>query len=71
MDHQAADAGKNYDKTFEAGYGAALWQRIEKPLLESYLRSLGWRDGSPRILSSCRESDRPEGAVSQPPGARR
>jgi hypothetical protein len=24
MDHQAADAGKNYDKTFEAGYSAAL-----------------------------------------------
>lgn len=42
--HQAAGAGCNYDKTFEAGYGAALWQKIEKPLIEGQLRPLGGRD---------------------------
>jgi len=42
--HQAAGAGRDYDKTFEAGYSAALWQKIEKPLIESQLRSLGGRD---------------------------
>jgi SAM-dependent methyltransferase len=41
VSHQAAAAAIEYDKTFEAGYCAALWQKIEKPLLESNLRSLG------------------------------
>lgn len=44
MSHRAAGYGSHYDKTFEAGYNAALWQKIEKPLLESQLRSLGGRD---------------------------
>ena len=44
LSHQAAGAGSNYDKTFEAGYSAALWQKIEKPLIESQLRSLGGLD---------------------------
>ena len=41
VSHQAAAAAIEYDKTFEAGYCAALWQKIEKPLLESNLHSLG------------------------------
>ena len=44
MSHQAAAARTAYDKTFEVGYYAALWRKIEKPLLESILRPLGGRE---------------------------
>jgi SAM-dependent methyltransferase len=44
VSHQAVDAGIHYDKTFDAGYCAALWQKIEKPLLESILHPLGGRE---------------------------
>ncbi len=37
VSHQAAEAGTDYAKTFETGYCAALWQKIEKPRLESKL----------------------------------
>jgi tRNA/tmRNA/rRNA uracil-C5-methylase (TrmA/RlmC/RlmD family) len=39
--NQAAGAGIDYDKAFEPGYCAELWQKIEKPLLETILRLLG------------------------------
>ena len=44
VSHQAADAGSNYDKTFETGYCAALWQKIEKPLLERSLYPFAGRE---------------------------
>jgi SAM-dependent methyltransferase len=44
MSHQAAGARIAYDSTFEVGYYAALWQKIEKPLLESILLPLGGRE---------------------------
>jgi SAM-dependent methyltransferase len=42
--HQAAGAGIDYDKTFEAGYCAPLRQNIERPLLENILCPLGGRE---------------------------
>jgi hypothetical protein len=44
ISHQAAGAGIDYDKTFEPGYFAALWQKIEQLLLETILRPLGGRE---------------------------
>ena len=44
LSHQAMGAGIHYDKTFDVGYCAALWQKIEKPLLEGILRPLGGRE---------------------------
>jgi ubiquinone/menaquinone biosynthesis C-methylase UbiE len=41
MSHQAAEARIAYDETFEVGYYAALWRKIEKPLLASVLLPLG------------------------------
>jgi ubiquinone/menaquinone biosynthesis C-methylase UbiE len=41
MSHQAAEARIAYDRTFEVGYYAGLWRKIEQPLLESILRPLG------------------------------
>jgi 2-polyprenyl-3-methyl-5-hydroxy-6-metoxy-1,4-benzoquinol methylase len=41
VSHTAPDAGKRYNKTYDAGYYAALWTKIEKPLVEATLRALG------------------------------
>jgi SAM-dependent methyltransferase len=39
--HAAIDAGANYNKTYDAGYYAALWIKIERPLIEDILRTIG------------------------------
>jgi SAM-dependent methyltransferase len=39
--HQSADIVADYVSTFEVGYCAALWRKVEQPLLESILRPLG------------------------------
>ena len=39
--HATADAAMEYERTYEAGYYAALWTKLEKPLVEATLRSLG------------------------------
>lgn len=39
--HSSADYGVIYDRTYEAGYYAALWSKIEKPLIATILRDLG------------------------------
>jgi SAM-dependent methyltransferase len=36
--HVASDAGRIYNRTYETGYYAALWAKVEKPLLEATLR---------------------------------
>jgi SAM-dependent methyltransferase len=42
--HAGPDAGRIYSKTYEAGYYAALWNKIEKPLVATTLHSLGGSD---------------------------
>jgi SAM-dependent methyltransferase len=39
--HVATDAAISYERTYEAGYYAALWANIEKPLVDATLRALG------------------------------
>jgi SAM-dependent methyltransferase len=39
--HAAPEAGRIYDRTHEVGYYAALWSKIEKPLLQAVLQELG------------------------------
>lgn len=39
--HAVPSAGIAYNKTYEAGYYAALWNGIERPLLEEILREFG------------------------------
>jgi SAM-dependent methyltransferase len=39
--HQSAAIVADYVSTFEVGYCAALWRKVEQPLLESILRPLG------------------------------
>ena len=39
--HATADAAIEYERTYEAGYYAALWSKLEKPLVEATLRALG------------------------------
>ena len=39
--HNAAGAGAYYNRTYELGYYAALWTRIEKPLVAGILQALG------------------------------
>ncbi|ARP64375.1 SAM-dependent methyltransferase [Mesorhizobium sp. WSM1497] len=39
--HQDPGYGTLYSETFSSGYYAALWSRIEKPLIESMLQPLG------------------------------
>jgi SAM-dependent methyltransferase len=39
--HQSVDIVADYVSTFELGHCAALWQKVEQPLLESILRPLG------------------------------
>jgi predicted TPR repeat methyltransferase len=39
--HQSADIVADYVSTFEVGHCAALWRKVEQPLLESILRRLG------------------------------
>ncbi|WP_244571224.1 class I SAM-dependent DNA methyltransferase [Mesorhizobium carmichaelinearum] len=39
--HQTPGYGTDYTKTFCSGYYAALWLRIERPLVEGILRPLG------------------------------
>lgn len=39
--HQSTDVVADYADTFEAGYCAALWRDVERPLLENILRPLG------------------------------
>jgi len=41
--HAEPEAGRIYDRTHEVGYYAALWKKIEKPMLEAVLRQLGGR----------------------------
>jgi SAM-dependent methyltransferase len=41
ISHAAIDAGTNYNKTYDSGYYAALWTKIEKPQLETILREVG------------------------------
>jgi SAM-dependent methyltransferase len=41
--HAEPEAGRIYDRTHEVGYYAALWNKIERPLLEAVLRPLGGR----------------------------
>ena len=41
VSHAAPGAGKHYNKTYDAGYYAALWIKIEKPLVEATLGELG------------------------------
>jgi SAM-dependent methyltransferase len=41
--HAEPEAGRIYDRTHEVGYYAALWSKIEKPLLQSLLLELGGR----------------------------
>jgi SAM-dependent methyltransferase len=38
--HKDEGYGDEYNKTYETGYYAALWEGVEKPLLESVLRPL-------------------------------
>ena len=42
--HAGPDAGRIYDQTHERGYYAALWKKIEKPLLATTLQGLGGSD---------------------------
>ncbi|ESZ58803.1 class I SAM-dependent methyltransferase [Mesorhizobium sp. L103C131B0] len=39
--HQTTGYGTDYLKTFRSGYYAALWLRVERPLIESILKPLG------------------------------
>lgn len=39
--HQAAGCGSRYELTYQAGYYAALWNKIERPLLEGILQRVG------------------------------
>ena len=39
--HATTGAVTDYIRTYEAGYYAALWRRIERPLVEATLRELG------------------------------
>ena len=39
--HQTPGYGTDYTTTFRSGYYAALWSRIERPLVEGILRPLG------------------------------
>ena len=41
VSHQSADIVADYVSTFEVGYCAALWRKVEQPLLERILRPLG------------------------------
>ena len=41
VSHQSADIVADYISTFEVGYCAALWRKVEQPLLERILRPLG------------------------------
>lgn len=41
VSHQAPGYGSLYNETFEGGYYAALWQEIERPLIEDILRPFG------------------------------
>lgn len=41
--HAEPEAGRIYDRTYEVGYYAALWRKVEKPILEAVLRQLGGR----------------------------
>lgn len=54
--HQSTDIVAEYISTFEVGYCAALWRKVEKPLLESILRPLGGRE---RTILDFRLWDRP------------
>jgi SAM-dependent methyltransferase len=42
--HRAAGYGACYNKTYDRGYYAALWTKIEMPLVENTLRALGGPD---------------------------
>jgi len=44
--HAVPDAGRIYNHTYEEGYYAALWNKIERPLLETTLRKLGGSEKS-------------------------
>lgn len=44
--HAADRYGDHYQRTFERGYYAALWSKVERPLLASILGELGGRSRS-------------------------
>lgn len=44
MTHQLAGYGVHYDRNYRSGYYAALWRKIEKPLIEDLLRPIGGPD---------------------------
>ncbi len=44
MSHQSAGYGVYYNRTYQSGYYAALWRKIEKPLIENILRGIGGPD---------------------------
>lgn len=44
--HAVPDAGRIYNHTYEEGYYAAIWNKIERTLVESTLRKLGDREKS-------------------------
>jgi SAM-dependent methyltransferase len=41
ISHAGPEAAKKYTQTYETGYYAALWTKIEKPLVEATLRAIG------------------------------
>ena len=44
--HAVPDAGRIYNHTYEEGYYAAVWDKIERPLVETTLRKLGGSEKS-------------------------
>jgi SAM-dependent methyltransferase len=44
ISHQSENYGTVYNRTYEKGYFAALWRKVEQPLLEAILRRLGGLD---------------------------
>jgi cyclopropane fatty-acyl-phospholipid synthase-like methyltransferase len=42
--HATTDAVTDYERTYKSGYYAALWAKIERPLVETTLRALGGPD---------------------------
>ncbi|MBZ9847950.1 class I SAM-dependent methyltransferase [Mesorhizobium sp. CA14] len=46
LSHVAQGCGAKYIQTFQSGYYAALWEKVERPLVEEIFRSLGGPDRS-------------------------
>ncbi|RAZ84382.1 class I SAM-dependent methyltransferase [Mesorhizobium hawassense] len=41
LSHAKRGYGANYNQTYQSGYYAALWEKIERPIVEDILASLG------------------------------